>query len=180
MAELSSTAARRRRNPVKRNSKFFSGEDFELEMDFGREYVEEDANQTVVLYEVDLDSTKVDDIYHEASKDAIRFKTPVEIPVVYQIDNAELKAYRGSQAKGYYAKTGKLTFGVYEQTLKDNDCDIKRGDYVGVQITPEHMEYFTVADDGRVNYDNAHMMFGTRPYYRTVVCSPVDNNEFQG
>ena len=180
MGTLTSVSEKKRRNPIKRNNKFFSGEDFELEMDFGREYVEEDANQSVILYEVDLEQTKVDDIYHEATKDAIRFKTPVEIPVVYQIDQAELKAYRSSQSKGFYSKTGKLTFGVYEQTLVDYGCDIKRGDYIGVQITPEHIEYFTVADDGRVNFDNAHTMFGTRPFYRTVVCSPVDNNEFQG
>lgn len=180
MGTLTSVSEKKHRNPIKRNNKFFSGEDFELEMDFGREYIEEDANQSVILYEVDLEQTKVDDIYHEATKDAIRFKTPVEIPVVYQIDQAELKAYRSSQSKGFYSKTGKLTFGVYEQTLVDYDCDIKRGDYIGVQITPEHIEYFTVADDGRVNFDNAHTMFGTRPFYRTVVCSPVDNNEFQG
>ena len=180
MGTLNSDISKKRKNPVKRNTKFFSGEDFELEMDFGREYVEEDANQSVILYEVDLERTKVDDIYHEATKDAIRFKTPVEIPVVYQIDAAELKTYQGTQSKGYYAKTGKLIFGVYEQTLVDYGCDIKRGDYIGVQITPEHMEYFTVADDGRVNYDNAHMMFGSRPFYRTVVCAQIDNNEFQG
>ena len=37
------------------------------------------------------------------------------------------------------------------------------------------MEYFIVADDGRVNYDNAHTMWGTIPYYRSVVCTIVSD-----
>ena len=49
--------------PIKRNTKFFSGEDFDLELDFAKEYIEQDANQTIILYRVDLDKTKVNDIY---------------------------------------------------------------------------------------------------------------------
>ena len=51
-----------RKVPVKRNTKFFSGEDFDLELNFAKEYIEQDANQTVILYRVDLEKTKVNDI----------------------------------------------------------------------------------------------------------------------
>ena len=62
-----------RKIPIERNTKFFGGEDFDLEMHFAKEYLEQDANQTVILYRVDIDKTKVNDIYKEAEKDAIRF-----------------------------------------------------------------------------------------------------------
>ena len=71
-----------RKVPIKRNTKFFSGEDFDLELNFAKEYIEQDANQTVILYRVDLEKTKVNDIYKEASKDAIRFLPPIELPVI--------------------------------------------------------------------------------------------------
>lgn len=181
MAIQHNNADYRRRNPIKRNAKFFSKEDFDLEIDIGKEYLEQDAGQTVILYEVDLSKTKVSDIYKEAQKDAIRFKTPVEIPVVYLVDKAELKAYDTTHMKGYYAKTGILTFGVYLSTLDEFNCNIKRGDYIGVQITPEHMEYFTVTDDGLVDsYSNKKTMFGTRPFYRKISCASIDKNEFNG
>ena len=171
----------RRKNPIRRNSKFFSKEDFDLELEIGREYLEQDANQTVVLYEVDLEKTEVSDIYKEATKDGIRFKQPVEIPVVFKIDPAEVKAYDKQNFKGVYAKIGKLTFGVYIKTLEEYGCDIKRGDYIGVQVTPEHMEYFSVSDDGRVgSYANKNSMYGTRPYFRDIVAVPIDKNEFNG
>lgn len=167
--------------PIKRNTKFFSGEDFDLELEFAKEYLEQDANQTVILYRVDLDKTKVNDIYHEASKDAIRFFPPIELPVIYEIGDAELKAYNNKIQKGMYAKTGKLTFSVLLSTLEENNCDISRGDYIGVQIDPTHREYFTVTDDGRVGAtSNKFTMYGTKPYARTIQCASVDLGEFNG
>lgn len=181
MAIQFNNTSMRRRNPIKRNNKFFSKEDFDLEVEFGKEYVEQDANQTVILYEVDLEKTKVSDIYQEAKKDEIRFKPPVELPVVFTIDEAEMKAYSGQQVRGRYAKIGKLTFGVFNSTLDEYGCDIKRGDYIGVQVTPEHMEFWTVTDDGKVgSFANKNSLYGTRPLYRSISCAPVDANEFNG
>jgi hypothetical protein len=77
--------------------------------------------------------------------------------------------------KGYYVTVGQLMFNIYQKELDENDCDINRGDYIGLQVTPDHMEYFVVADDGRVNYDNAHTMWGTVPYFRTIKCTVVSD-----
>lgn len=167
--------------PIKRNTKFFSGEDFDLELDFAKEYIEQDANQTVILYRVDLEKTKVSDIYNEASKDAIRFLPPIELPVVYEIEDAEMKAYGTKIQKGIYSQTGKLTFSVLISTLEEYGCDITRGDYIGIQIDSSHREYFTVTDDGRVNRtSNRFTMYGTRPYARKIECASVDLGEFNG
>jgi hypothetical protein len=171
----------RRKNPIKRNNKFFGKEDYDLQINFSQEYLEQWANQTVILYQVDLSKTQVNDTYKEAKKDAIRFKPPVELTVIYEIQDAEMKTYNTQQMKGYYVKTGKLVFSVLLRTLEEMDCDINRGDYIGIQITPEHMEYFTVADDGRVGaFSNKFTMYGTVPYARTITCASVDPNEFNG
>lgn len=171
----------KRKNPITRNNKFFSGEDFDLELGFATEYLEQDANQTIILYRVDMSKTKVNDIYSEAKKDAIRFFPPIELPVVYEIEDAELKSYNTKIQKGAYSQTGKLKFSILISTLEENECDISRGDYIGVQITPEHMEYFTVTDDGRVgSMSNKFTMYGTNPYARTITAAPVDKNEFDG
>lgn len=170
----------KRRNPITRNSMFMSQSDFDYEMMIGRNYVEQDMGQTIVLYEVDLDNTKINDIYMDSEKDGIRFKTPVELPVVYELEEPDLKQYDKTHQKGVYVKMGKLTFGVYEMTLVENECDIKRGDYIGLQVTHEKMEFFTVIDDGRMNYANKMSYYGRQPYYRKVVCASVDKNEFNG
>lgn len=181
MAIQFNNTSSRRRTPIERNNKFFSKEDFDLEVEFAKEYIEEDANQTVILYEVDLTTTKVNDIYLEAEKGAVRYKPPVELPVVFTIDEAEMKSYENSQVRGRYSKIGKLTFGVLISTLDEYGCDIKRGDYIGIQVTPEHMEFWTVTDDGKVDsYANKNTLYGTRPIERIIHCAPVDANEFNG
>ena len=170
----------KRRNPITRNNMFCSEEDFKYEMMLATDYIEQDMGQTIVLYEVDLENTQVDDIYKEAKKDNIRFKTPIELPVVYELEEAQLKEYDKSQQRGVYVKMGKLTFSVLEKTLEENQCDIKRGDYIGLQVTPERMEFFTVVDDGRINYSNKQSYYGRKPYFRKISAAPVDKNEFNG
>lgn len=160
---------------------FFSKEDFNLEMEIAREYMEHDMNQTVVLFEVDLSKTNTDDIYHEANKKNIRFKSPVELTVRYEISDSEMRSYDRNSNKGLYAKPGILTFTVLNETLEEVGRDIKRGDYIGVQITPEEIIYFTVFDDGKVaSYANSNTLYGIKPFYRNVKCNYVDPAEFEG
>lgn len=159
---------------------FMGQGDFNYEMMLARNYVEQDVGQTIILYEVDLDNTLVSDIYMESTKDNIRFKTPIELPVIYELEDADMKQYDKNFSKGVYVKLGKLTFGVFESTLIENECDIKRGDYIGLQVTQDKIEFFTVVDDGRVNFSNSMSYYGRQPYYRKVICAPVDKNEFNG
>jgi hypothetical protein len=165
----------KRKNPINRNNFFTSPETINFQIGIGMEYVNKVINQTVVLYEIDREKTKVNDIYNEANFNDLVFKTPVELNVMYKLDKGELKTYDTQVMKGYYVKVGHLDFTIFEKELKENDCDINRGDYIGLQVTPEHMEYFIVTDDGRVNYDNAHTLWGTIPYYRSIKCTVVSD-----
>lgn len=170
-----------RKNPINRNRMFFSETDFDLEIEFAQDYMEQDMNQTIVLFEVDLSKTNTNDIYHEANKKNIRFKSPVELTVRYEINNAEMRSYDKTNNKGIYSKPGILDFTVLNKTLEQVERDIKRGDYVGVQITPEEMIYFCVFDDGKVaNYANSNTLYGIKPFFRQVKCNYVDPSEFEG
>ena len=172
----------KRKNPIRRNSKFFSGEDFALEEDFMLEYLEQDANQTVILYQIDYERTKINTTYYEAKREDIKFKPPVELTVVYEVADADPRAYGKDISKGVYSKPGVLTFSVLLKTLEENECDIRRGDYIGIQVTPEHIEYWTVSDDGRVgSMSNKFSKYGTKPFARTITCAPIsDISEFNG
>lgn len=170
-----STENIKRKNPINRNNFFTSPDQINFQIGMGMEYVNKILNQTVVLYEVDREKTKVNDIYSEANFNDLVFKTPVELNVMYKLDKSELKTYNSDTIKGYYVKVGQLTFTIYNKELEENGCDINRGDYIGLQVNPDHMEFFVVTDDGRVNYDNAHTMWGTVPYYRSIVCATISD-----
>lgn len=170
-----------RKTPIKRNNMFFSKSDFDLEIELVRDYMEMDMNQSIILFEVDLSKTNTNDIYHEATKKNIRFKTPIELTVRYEINQSELRSYEKTNNKGVYSKPGILEFTILNTTLEEVNRDIKRGDYIGVQITPDEMIYFTVFDDGKVaSYANSNTLYGVKPFYRQVKCNYVDPSEFEG
>jgi hypothetical protein len=142
-----------RRIPINRINKFFSNEDFDLDISMGREAIEGDGNFVVILYRVDRENTASDDLYNEASKDGIRFFPPVE---------------------------GNLSFGIYESQLAELDVELKYGDYIGYPVSETEVRYFSVTNDGIKNYDNKHTIMGYKGAYRTVKCAPVDEQEFRG
>ena len=170
-----------KKNPIKRNNLFFSESDFNFEVELAKDYLETEMNQKIVLFEVELSKTNVNDIYHEASKKNIRFKPPVELLVRYEILQSEMRSYEKNNNKGVYSKPGNLEFTILNTTLEEVKRDIKRGDYIGVQITPNEMLYFTVYDDGKVaSYTNINTLYGVKPFYRQIKCNYVDPSEFEG
>ena len=86
--------------PITRINKFFSEEDFNLEIEMGREAIEGDGNFTLILYRIDRQLTEYDGVYGEASKDGIRFFPPVELKVIPILAEPENKAYNSNNPKG--------------------------------------------------------------------------------
>lgn len=166
--------------PITRNDKFYSEEDFEYETDLLMEYIEEDLNQTVVVYEVDRQKTNVSSVYKEAKDGQIRFKAPKEIPCMYELKEADTKVYDSKTNTGVYVVNGNLILYVMPKILEKYKCDIRRGDYIGLQIDTNRMVYFSVVNDGKVNTANLYHVGAYKPAWRVVTCSPVPENEFKG
>ena len=178
MAKLEFNANNIKRVPINRNNLFYSDESFNYELEIGKNYVEQDMNQTLVLYSVDNSSTNINNIYGETKTNQVRFKPPVEFHCVYTIEPPELKAYDKTNNIGTYMKTGKLKFGVYKETLDELGIELKPGDYIGAQINEEHMEFFSLLSINK-GYDNEHSLFGVKNLYYECNCYPVDTTEFK-
>lgn len=85
MANLQFNTNNIKRIPINRNNLFYSESDLQYEMEIGKNYLEQDMNQTIILYEVDLQKTNTDAIYGETKPNQIIFKPPVELHVMYEI-----------------------------------------------------------------------------------------------
>ena len=166
--------------PINRNQKFFSREDFDLEISLGREAIEDDGNFTVILYRVDRTLTSSDDVYGESGMDGIRFLPPVELRVIPIMAEPENKAYNSGSGSLRYLQDGQLTFGIYDAQLAEMDIELSFGDYIGYAVNESEVRYFNVVNDGRKNYDNKHTILGYKGAFRTVLCAPIDYNEFRG
>lgn len=165
--------------PITRSNKFFSNEDFDLEISMGREAIEGDGNFTLILYRVDRQLTESDSLYGEASKDGIKFLPPIELKVLPILGEPTNDSYNKNGTLRFLAD-GQLTFGIYVAQLTELKVDISFGDYIGYPVTETEVRYFSVVNDGLKNYDNKHMLIGYKGHTRTVVCATVDSSEFRG
>jgi hypothetical protein len=145
--------------PITRLGKFFGDRDFELEIGMGQEWLIGDMNYTCVLYKIDRNKIKTDDVYGEVVEDGVKF----------------LGSTRMDQFE-----PGNITISVYLKTLNDLGIDVDFGDYIGYYDSENFVRYYTVVNDGRVVSDSKHTYKGFKPFYRTIIAAPVGPNEFRG
>lgn len=164
--------------PITRLGKFFGGEDFELDISMGREWLGGDMNFTIVLYKVDRTKTVQDAVYGEVLQDGIQFLPPVSINAYVKIEEAA-EQFLGN-SKIIQNEPGLLKFSVYKQELADLEVEIELGDYIGYWITETQARYYSVIDAGIPDYDNKHTYGGYKSFYYSYTATPVSENEFRG
>ena len=164
--------------PITRLGKFFGGEDYALDIGMGEEWLIGDMNFTVVLYRIDRQKTKTDDVYGEVLEDGIQFMAPVELKGLVQIMAPTNKLLGNSKIK--QDEPGNMKFSIYQKTLDDMQVNIFMGDYIGYYETEDRVRYYSVIDDGIVKSDNRHSYGGYKSFYRTIMATWVSENEFRG
>lgn len=166
------------RLPITRLGKFFSQDDFDINIQMGQEYLSGDLNMRLVLYRVDRNKTDADALYAEVGQDQIRYFPPVEFNALVKIDAPKNSSYNKGLMR--YNEPGNMTVSVYLKQLEDLKIDIKYGDYIGYPESEDKLRYYVVTNDGKVTSDNRHNMFGFKPHYRTITCAIAQNGEFRG
>ncbi len=164
--------------PISRLGKFFGENDFNLEIGMGQEWLVGDMNFTCVLYKVDKNKIKTDDVYGEAVEDGIKFLPPVEFNAFVGIAIPENKMLGSTRID--QLEPGNIAISVYIKTLTDLGIDIDFGDYIGYYDSENFVRYYSVVNDGRVTSDFKHTYKGYKPFYKTIIAAPVGPNEFRG
>ncbi len=161
--------------PITRLNKFFSEQDFDLDISMGDEWLGGDMNFTVVLYRVDRQRTVNDDVYGETLEDGIQFLPPVEFKGYVQVEQPSNVDYGASKIS--QTEPGNIKIGVYQKQLDELGIQISYGDYIGYYETETRVRYYTVVNDGRVISDNKHTYGGYKPFYRSIIGAPVNEND---
>ena len=164
--------------PITRLNKFFGAEDFNLDVNMGKEWLHGDMNFTLVLYKVDRTKTNTDDVYGETTKDSIKFHPPIEFKAFVQVSAPENKFLGNSKLD--QMEPGNIRISVYQSHLDELGIEVEFGDYIGYYESEKRVRYYSVANDGRVVSDNKHTYGGYKAFYRTIVAVPVNENEFRG
>lgn len=166
-----------RRVPITRLNKFFAEEDYNLDIEMGREWLNGDMNFTLVLYSVDQQRTIKDDVYGEVTSDGVQFKAPVEFNAFVRILEPTRQPIGSSRI--LQNEPGNLEFAVYHKELSELKIEIKLGDYIGYQITEDEIRYYSIIDAATPDYDNKHTYGGYKSFYYSYTATPVTTDEFR-
>lgn len=152
---------------------FMTENSFDLEVEYGRNYLQTDNVQVVTIYKVDVIKSKKHDLYGQSkTKDKV-FLTPVKLNVMITVGPSEQSYYGGNEGGIARQDTGKLEFGVYLKELEEKGIDILRGDYVEYNMSGNKNRYYEIEDAENVTDTTEKTIGGFKPYWRKITAVPV-------
>lgn len=152
---------------------FMTENSFDLDVEYGRNYLQTDNVQTVTIYKVNITKTKSHALYGQSkTKDKVFF-SPVKINVMLTIERNE-QSYYGNNPGGITREdTGKLVFGVYLKELEEKKLEINRGDYVEYNMSGHRNRYYEIENAENVTDTTEKTIGGFKSYWKRVTAVPV-------
>ena len=151
-------------------------ESFDLDVMYGRNYLDGDNVQSVKIYKININETKTHSLYGQAKPADKRFFTPVKISVMLNIEDGQQSNY--GQSKGGIVRddSGNVRFGVYLKELKEKNLEIQRGDIVEYNMSGEKNRYYEVESANSVSDTTSKTIGGFKPYYKIITGVPAKSD----
>lgn len=152
---------------------FMSENSFDLDVAYGRNFLQTDNAQKLKIYKIDAIKTKSNHIYGQTKAKDKKFFAPVEISVMVNVEPNVQENY--ADGKGGIARedTGPLRFGVYTKELEEKEIDIARGDIVEYNMGGDKSRFYTVQNAQNVVDSTDMTIGGFKPYWKKVIAIPV-------
>ncbi|MFW6219921.1 MAG: hypothetical protein ACOC33_03695 [bacterium] len=159
---------------VNRINIFYDENSYNLDVEYGRAYVEQDVHTHITLYRIDVIQSRVDDLYGEALPSDKKYFPPIQLTAQIESLDQDEQEYRGNSGI-VRQDTGNLIFSVFLKELEEKDTDINRGDIVSY-YTGKKERFYEVAN-ADYTYDNTEKsMLGYKPYIRTIEATPIKSD----
>lgn len=152
---------------------FMSDNSYNLEIMYGRHYLETDVNFVINLYRINVITTKTHDLYGQSKASDKEFFDPVKLKVMINIDDNQQDSYGGDDAGLVREDTGNLVFGIYLDELNENNTEINRGDIIEYNQSGDRNRYYEVENAQNVEDVTSQTIGGFKPYYKKVLAVPV-------
>lgn len=152
---------------------FMSDNSFDLDVMYGRNFLQTDNAQKLWIHKINLIETKSHSLYGQAKTSDKKFLKPVEISIMVTIAEGQ-QEYYGNNAGGIARDdSGNISFGVYLEELKEKELEIDRGDIIEYNMTGEKNRYYEVESANNVVDETNKTIGGFKPYWKKVVGVPV-------
>jgi hypothetical protein len=152
---------------------FMTDNSFDLDVMYGRNYLETDNAQEVIIHKINLIETKSHALYGQAKTKDKKFFAPVRIKVMVTLEDAKQENYGANPGGIARDDTGNIRFGVYLKELEEKHLEIDRGDIVEYNMSGEKNRYYEVDNANNVSDETKKSIGGFKPYWKLITATPV-------
>ena len=152
---------------------FMTQNSFDLDVMYGRNYLQTDNVQTVILHRINIIETKSHILYGQTKTKDKKFFTPVQLSVMVDVEDGKQENYGTNPGGIARDDTGPLRFGVYLKELEEKNTEINRGDYIEYNMSGEKARYYEVESANNVTDETKKTIGGFAPYWKRVTGVPV-------
>lgn len=152
---------------------FMTDNSFDLDVMYGRNYLDTDNAQEVILHKINVVQTKSHSLYGQAKTKDKKFFAPVRLKVMVTIEDGK-QEYYGSNPGGISRDdTGSIRFGIYLKELEEKKVEVDRGDIIEYNLSGEKNRYYEVVSANNVSDETKKTIGGFKSYWKLVVGTPV-------
>ena len=152
---------------------FMNNESYDLELTYGRHFLETDVKFIVKIYRINIIKTKSHDLYGQTKANDKYFFAPVDINAMLDVEDNEQINYGDDDGGITREDTGNLIFNVYLDELKEKNIEINRGDIVEYNFSGEKPRYYEVSNAQNVTDITSNSIANFKPYWKKIICYPV-------
>jgi hypothetical protein len=152
---------------------FVTDNSIDFDIMLGRNFLQTDNAQEVLIYKVNVLETKTHSLYGQAKTKDKKFFPPVRISVMVNVDEGKQDYYGGNQGGITRDDSGNISFGVYLKELEEKQLEINRGDYIEYNMSGEKARYYEVENANNVSDETKKSIGGFKPYWKRITGVPI-------
>lgn len=151
---------------------FMNENSFDLEIMYGRHYLEQDVNFIIKLYRINIIESKTHKLYGEAKPIDKKYFSPVELNVMIDVDDNQQFFY-GEEQGLTREDSGNLVIGIYLKELEEKRTEINRGDIIEYNFSGDKPRYFEVENANNVTDHTSQTIANMLPYWKRITAIPI-------
>lgn len=157
---------------------FMTDNSFDLDVMYGRNFLQTDNAQTVIIHKINILESKSHALYGQSKTKDKKFMSPVTINVMVTIEDGKQEYYGNSQGGISRDDSGNISFGVYIKELEEKQIEIDRGDIIEYNMSGEKNRYYEVESANNVNDETKKTIGGFKSYWKKITGVPIKSDVF--
>ena len=152
---------------------FMTQNSFDLDVMYGRNFLQTDNVQEVIIHKININQTVVHALYGQSKTKDKKFMPPVRISVMVGVEDGKQEYYGNNPGGIVRDDTGNINFGVYLKELEEKKLEIDRGDIIEYNMSGSKNRYYEVESANNVTDTTAKTIGGFKTYWKKVIGVPV-------